>query len=52
MTDGVTSFLLYEQIAERPPPVAVQNAAMMAGMVLLGVVFIFVFVNDIINLTK
>lgn len=45
-------FLLYEQIAGRPPPVAVQNAAMMAGMVLLGVVFIFVFVNDIINLTK
>lgn len=45
-------FLVYEAISGKPPPIAVQNAAMLAGMILLGAAFLFVFVNDIIQLTK
>lgn len=45
-------FLLYEQFSGKPPPVAVQNAAALVGLVLLGGVFLFVLVNDIMNLVK
>jgi regulator of sigma E protease len=43
-------FLLYEQITGRPPPVAVQNAAAIAGLVLIASVFLIVTFNDIRNL--
>ena len=43
-------FLLYEQITGRPPPLAVQNAAAIAGLVLIASVFIIVTFNDIKNL--
>lgn len=53
VTDGGhLLFLLYEQVTGKPPPVAFQNAAMLAGMVLIGAVFLFVLFNDIVNLTK
>lgn len=43
-------FLLYEQITGKPPPVAVQNAAAIAGLVLIASVFLVVTFNDIRNL--
>ncbi len=43
-------FLLYEQITGRPPPLAVQNAAAIAGLVLIASVFLIVTFNDIRNL--
>lgn len=45
-------FLLYEQLTGKPPPVVVQNAAALIGFVLLGGVFLFVLVNDIMNLAR
>lgn len=43
-------FLLYEQITGKPPPLAVQNAAAIAGLVLIASVFLVVTFNDIRNL--
>lgn len=39
--------LLYEGITKRPVPIAVQNALTMAGLLLIGAVFIIVTLNDI-----
>lgn len=51
ITDGGHMlFLLWEQITGRPVSVAVQNAATLAGLVLIVAVFLFVTYNDISRL--
>lgn len=51
ITDGGHMlFLLFEQITGRPVSVAVQNAATLAGLVLIVAVFLFVTYNDISRL--
>lgn len=47
---GQFLFLLFEQFTGRPVPVAVQNAATMAGLLLIGSVFLIVTFNDLRNL--
>jgi regulator of sigma E protease len=44
---GQFLFLLSEQIRGRPVPVAIQSMATMAGLVLIGAVFLVVTFNDI-----
>ena len=44
---GQFLMLLYEQIRGKPVPIPVQNAVMMAGMLLIVGVFLFVTFNDI-----
>lgn len=44
---GQFLMLLYEQIRGKPVPIPVQNAVMMAGMLLIAGVFLFVTFNDI-----
>ncbi len=43
-------FLLYEQLTGRPVSVVVQNLATLAGLVLIGSVFLVVTYNDLMNL--
>lgn len=51
ITDGGHMlFLLWEQITGRPVSVAVQNAATLAGLLLIVAVFLFVTYNDISRL--
>ncbi len=51
ITDGGHMlFLLWEQITGRPVSIAVQNAATLAGLVLIVAVFLFVTYNDISRL--
>jgi regulator of sigma E protease len=51
ITDGGHMiFLAYEQITGRPPPPAVFNIATLAGLVLIGTLFLIVTFNDIVNL--
>jgi regulator of sigma E protease len=47
---GQFLFLLFEQLTGRPVPVAVQNVATMAGLLLIGSVFLIVTFNDLRNL--
>lgn len=47
---GQFLFLVFEQIRGRPVPMAVQNVATIAGLAIIGVVFIVVTYNDIIRL--
>jgi regulator of sigma E protease len=47
---GQFLFLVFEGIRGRPVPVAVQNAATIAGLVLIGTVFLIVTFHDITNL--
>ncbi|MBY0112213.1 MAG: site-2 protease family protein [Phycisphaerales bacterium] len=49
---GQFLFILYEQIFRRPVPVGFQNAATLAGLVLIGSMFIVVTFNDIMNLFR
>lgn len=49
---GQFLFILYEQIFKRPVPVGFQNAATLAGLVLIGSMFIVVTFNDIMNLFR
>ena len=44
---GQFLFLLSEQVRGRPVPVAIQNMATMAGLLLIGAVFLVVTFNDI-----
>lgn len=44
---GQFLFLLYEGVRGRPAPIGVQNAAVIAGLILIGTVFLFVTFNDI-----
>ncbi len=51
ITDGGHMlFLIWEQITGRPVSIAVQNAATLAGLVLIVAVFLFVTYNDISRL--
>jgi regulator of sigma E protease len=47
---GQFLFLLFEAIRGKPVPVAVQNAVTLAGLVMIGSVFLLVTFNDIRNL--
>jgi regulator of sigma E protease len=47
---GQFLLIMYEQIRGRPAPIAFQNAAMIAGLILIGISFLFITVNDIRNL--
>jgi regulator of sigma E protease len=47
---GQFLFLVYEQVRGKPVPVGVQNAVTMAGLVLIGSVFLIVTFNDVKNL--
>jgi regulator of sigma E protease len=47
---GQFLFLVYEQIRGKPVPPGVQNAVTMAGLVLIGCVFLVVTYNDITHL--
>jgi regulator of sigma E protease len=44
---GQFLFILYEQLSGRPVPMAVQSIATLAGLVLIGCVFLTVTYNDI-----
>jgi len=44
---GQFLMLVYEWIRGRPVPVVVQNAATMAGLVLIGTIFLYVTFNDV-----
>jgi regulator of sigma E protease len=47
---GQFIFLLIEQVRGRPVPIQVQNAATIAGLVLIGSLFLIVTFNDIMGL--
>lgn len=47
---GQFLFILYEQVRGRPVPAGVQNFATLAGLGLIGVMFLVVTFNDIRNL--
>lgn len=47
---GHAVFLIYEKIRGRPPSVAFQNAATLAGLLLIGSIFLVTFYNDIARL--
>ncbi|MBI1302878.1 MAG: PDZ domain-containing protein [Phycisphaera sp.] len=44
---GLFVFLIYEKLRGRPPSIAFQNAAAMAGIALVAGVFLLTFYNDI-----
>jgi regulator of sigma E protease len=44
---GLFVFLMYERVTGRPPSIAFQNAAAMAGIALVAALFLFTFYNDI-----
>ena len=47
---GLFVFLMYERIAGRPPSIAFQNAAALAGIALVAALFLFTFYNDLMRL--
>ena len=47
---GLFLFLIYEKFRGRPPSVAFQNAATLAGLMLLGGLFIVTSYNDLMRL--
>jgi regulator of sigma E protease len=47
---GLFVFLMYEKFAGRPPSIAFQNAAAMAGIALVAALFLFTFYNDLMRL--
>ncbi len=47
---GQALMIIYEWVRGKPVPIAFQNAVMIAGMLLIGSVFLFVTFNDIRNL--
>lgn len=47
---GLMVFLIYERLRGRPPSPAFQNGAMMAGLVLVGLLFAVTFYNDVMRL--
>jgi len=49
---GQFVFLLVEQAMGRPVPVRIQNAATLAGLVVIGSMFLIVTFNDIMNLVR
>lgn len=49
---GQFLFILYEQVFKRPVPVGFQNAVTLAGLVLIGSMFLIVTFNDLSNLFR
>jgi len=49
---GQFLFILYEQVFKRPVPVGFQNAVTLAGLILIGSMFLIVTFNDISNLFR
>lgn len=49
---GQFIFLVLEQVMGRPVPVRIQNAATLAGLALIGSMFLIVTFNDIMNLIR
>ncbi|MGH7243904.1 MAG: site-2 protease family protein [Phycisphaerales bacterium] len=49
---GQFLFILYEQVFKKPVPVGVQNAVTLAGLILIGSMFLIVTFNDITNLFR
>ena len=49
---GQFLFILYEQVFKRPVPVGFQNAVTLAGLILIGSMFLIVTFNDITNLFR
>lgn len=49
---GQFLFIVYEQIFKRPVPVGFQNAVTLAGLILIGSMFLIVTFNDITNLFR
>lgn len=49
---GQFIFLLVEQVMGKPVPVRIQNAATLAGLVVIGSMFLIVTFNDIMNLVR
>ncbi|MBS0191240.1 MAG: site-2 protease family protein [Phycisphaerales bacterium] len=49
---GQFLFILYEQIFKRPVPAGFQNAVTLAGLLLIGSLFLIVTFNDISNLLR
>jgi regulator of sigma E protease len=47
---GLFLFLMYERFAGKPPSIAFQNAAAMAGIALVAGLFLFTFYNDLMRL--
>jgi regulator of sigma E protease len=47
---GLFLFLMYEKFRGRPPSIAFQNAAGVAGLALLGALFLVTFYNDLARL--
>jgi regulator of sigma E protease len=47
---GQFIFLLVEQIRGRPVPLGIQNAATIAGLILIGAVFVLTTFNDILHI--
>jgi regulator of sigma E protease len=47
---GLFLFLVYEKLKGRPPSIAFQNAATIAGLFLIGTAFIVTFYNDVMRL--
>ena len=49
---GQFLFLVFEQVRGRPVPIKIQNAATLAGLVLIASLFLFITYNDIVGLFK
>ena len=47
---GLFMFLMYEKIRGKPPSIAFQNAAALAGIALVAGIFLLTFYNDIVRL--
>lgn len=47
---GLMVFLIYEKLRGKPPSPAFQNGAMLAGLVLVGLLFAVTFYNDVMRL--
>jgi regulator of sigma E protease len=47
---GLFIYLVYESLRGRPPSVRFQNAATMAGLLLIGSLFVVTFYNDVMRL--
>lgn len=49
---GLFLFLVYEKFRGRPPSIAFQNAATLAGLFLIGTLFLITFYNDVMRLVQ
>jgi len=47
---GLFVFLMYEKFAGKPPSIAFQNAAALAGIAFVAALFLFTFYNDLMRL--